>query len=122
MSTSTQNIQHSLGIPSDGSGQALERKGSIISTGGREGSKYSLTVTKIDAGMAILLTSNNQLIEFPSYLLPPGVQPGSVINLQLSRNISQEEQQRQALREVQEHILKEFGTSLPKPPVLRVLM
>ncbi|KAJ1914302.1 hypothetical protein H4219_004858 [Mycoemilia scoparia] len=91
-----------------------------MSAGGGEGSKYSLTVTKIDAGMAILLTSNNQLIEFPSYLLPPGVQPGSVINLQLSRNISQEEQQRQALREVQEHILKEFGTSLPKPPVLRV--
>ncbi|KAJ1679870.1 hypothetical protein EV182_001158, partial [Spiromyces aspiralis] len=69
---------------------------------------------------AILLTRNNQLIEFPSYLLPVGVKPGSVINLQLERNHHEELVQKDQMQLLQERILEEFGTMLPKPPVLRV--
>ncbi|OMH82888.1 Chitin biosynthesis protein CHS5 [Zancudomyces culisetae] len=36
------------------------------------------TVGKIDAGMAVLLTQDNQVIEFPSVLLPEQVVSGRV--------------------------------------------
>ncbi|ORX68660.1 BRCT domain-containing protein [Linderina pennispora] len=39
------------------------------------------TVGKLDAGMAMLLTEDYQLIEFPSVLLPKGVALGSVVTI-----------------------------------------
>ncbi|KAJ2706360.1 hypothetical protein FB645_001632 [Coemansia sp. IMI 203386] len=78
------------------------------------------TVGKLDAGMALLLTEDYQLIEFPSVLLPKGVILGSVVNIDVCRDRETEKRQRNEFRELQEQILKDFGTNQPKPPVIRV--
>ncbi|KAG9291089.1 hypothetical protein G9A89_012961 [Geosiphon pyriformis] len=78
------------------------------------------TVGKLDAGMAILLTEDHHLIEFPSLLLPPGVTSGSIVNIAVNRNFDQEEAQRRDFWELQESILNEFGKYPPEAPKLRV--
>ncbi|CAJ0873436.1 1502_t:CDS:2 [Entrophospora sp. SA101] len=67
------------------------------------------TVGKLDAGMAILLTEEHHLIEFPSLLLPPGVSSGSIVNINVARNYEQESAQSRDFWSLQEAILKEFG-------------
>jgi hypothetical protein len=78
------------------------------------------TVGKVDAGMAILLTEENQLIEFPSLLLPAGVTAGAVVNISVRRDPTAESEERREFLEVQERILHEFGTAPPEPPHLQV--
>ncbi|RIA99166.1 hypothetical protein C1645_685057 [Glomus cerebriforme] len=78
------------------------------------------TVGKLDAGMAILLTEDHHLIEFPSLLLPPGVTSGSIVNIGVNRNYDQEAAQKQEFWELQEAILKEFGRNKPEPPRLHI--
>ncbi|KAJ1822305.1 hypothetical protein GGH91_003512 [Coemansia sp. RSA 2671] len=78
------------------------------------------TVGKLDAGMAMLLTEDYQLIEFPSVLLPRGVVLGSVVNIDVGRDRGAEQRQRNEFRELQEQILMDFGTKQPKAPVIRV--
>ncbi|KAJ1736589.1 hypothetical protein LPJ72_001264 [Coemansia sp. Benny D160-2] len=78
------------------------------------------TVGKLDAGMAGLLTDDYQLIEFPAVLLPKGVVLGSVVNINVDRDREAEKRQRCEFRELQEHILLEFGTKQPKVPVIRI--
>ncbi|CAG8539835.1 4537_t:CDS:2 [Diversispora eburnea] len=78
------------------------------------------TVGKLDAGMAILLTEDHHLIEFPSLLLPPGVTSGSIVNIGVNRNYEQEDQQRKEFWELQEAIREEFGCNPPEPPKLRL--
>ncbi|CAG8513308.1 7354_t:CDS:2 [Acaulospora morrowiae] len=78
------------------------------------------TVGKLDAGMAILLTEDHHLIEFPSLLLPPGVTSGSIVNISVNRNYNQEALQRKEFWELQEAILAEFGRNSPEPPKLHV--
>ncbi|KAF0392009.1 BRCT domain-containing protein [Gigaspora margarita] len=78
------------------------------------------TVGKLDAGMAILLTEDHHLIEFPSLLLPPGVTSGSIVNIGVNRNYDQEARQRNEFWELQEAILEEFGRKAPEPPKLHV--
>ncbi|KAJ2160227.1 hypothetical protein GGF46_002436 [Coemansia sp. RSA 552] len=77
------------------------------------------TVGKLDAGMAMLLTEDYQLIEFPSVLLPQGVVLGSVVNIDVGRDRDTERRQRAEFRELQEQILADFGTHHPKAPVIR---
>ncbi|CAG8656783.1 6384_t:CDS:2, partial [Ambispora leptoticha] len=78
------------------------------------------TVGKLDAGMAILLTEDHHLIEFPSLLLPPGVTSGSIVNIAVNRNYEQEEAKRREFLELQEAILNEFGKNPPEAPKLHV--
>ncbi|CAJ0755796.1 18271_t:CDS:2 [Entrophospora sp. SA101] len=65
------------------------------------------TVGKLDAGMAILLTEEHHLIEFPSLLLPPGVSSGSIVNINVARNYEQESAQSRDFWSLQEAILKD---------------
>lgn len=67
----------------------------------------------------MLLTEDYQLIEFPAVLLPKGVMLGSVVNINVARDKDTEKQQRTEFRELQEQILKDFGTSQPKTPVIK---
>ncbi|KAJ2499583.1 hypothetical protein GGH96_003431 [Coemansia sp. RSA 1972] len=78
------------------------------------------TVGKLDAGMALLLTEDYQLIEFPSVLLPRGVVLGSVVNIDVARDRDTERRQRSEFRELQEQILESFGARQPQAPVIRV--
>ncbi|KAA8569075.1 hypothetical protein EYC84_000745 [Monilinia fructicola] len=51
----------------------------------------SLTVGKVDAGVAVLLTQDKRLIEFPSILLPPNISSGSIVDITVARNLISEE-------------------------------
>ncbi|OZJ05505.1 hypothetical protein BZG36_01912 [Bifiguratus adelaidae] len=77
------------------------------------------TVGKLDAGMAILLTEDHHLIEFPSLLLPSGVSSGSIVNISVHRNVDEEGRQLQEFWDLQELIINQYGKTAPQPPVLR---
>jgi hypothetical protein len=68
---------------------------------------------------AILLTENHHLIEFPSLLLPEGVENGSVINFHAVRNYSEESRVEREFWQLQDTILKEFGSFIPKSPLIK---
>ncbi|SAM07076.1 hypothetical protein [Absidia glauca] len=78
------------------------------------------TVGKLDAGMAILLTEDHHLIEFPSLLLPNGVAAGSIVNISVSRNTPEEEQKMREFWDLENNILEKFGNALPETPKVRV--
>ncbi|CEG72508.1 hypothetical protein RMATCC62417_08057 [Rhizopus microsporus] len=78
------------------------------------------TVGKLDAGMAILLTEDHHLIEFPSLLLPKGVTSGSIVNIAVSRNKSEEDKKMKEFWQLQDAILDKFGIVEPDAPVVRV--
>ncbi|KAG0644597.1 hypothetical protein HOY80DRAFT_1006811 [Tuber brumale] len=80
----------------------------------------SLTVGKVDAGLAILLTEEKRLIEFPSVLLPPGIASGSIVDIQISQNTEAEDAARTAFNALQEEIYNLYGIHSPSKPVLRV--
>lgn len=79
----------------------------------------SLTVGKVDAGVAVLLTEDKRLIEFPSILLPPSITSGSIVDITVSRNQSSETASQKAFSALQSSILTTYGLSSPKAPVLR---
>ncbi|CDS10958.1 hypothetical protein LRAMOSA03223 [Lichtheimia ramosa] len=78
------------------------------------------TVGRLDAGMAILLTEDHHLIEFPSLLLPKGVSSGSIVNITVNRNTDDEEKKMHEFWELQENILAKFGQHEPVNPTVRV--
>jgi chitin biosynthesis protein CHS5 len=80
----------------------------------------SLTVGKVDAGMAVLLTEDKRIIEFPSILLPPDITSGSIVDITVARNHTSEAQSAASFGTLQDRILQIYGTSSPKAPVLRV--
>ncbi|CAF9923323.1 MAG: Chitin synthase, class 5 [Alectoria fallacina] len=103
----------------------------------------SLTVGKVDAGVAVLLTEDKRLvscqwdsrpnlvsgaltdyrlnlqIEFPSILLPPSITSGSIVDITVSRNQSSELASQKSFASLQSSILSTYGLSSPKAPVLR---
>ncbi|KAH7028596.1 hypothetical protein B0J12DRAFT_583963 [Macrophomina phaseolina] len=79
----------------------------------------SLTVGKVDAGVAVLLTEDKRLIEFPSILLPPDISSGSIVDITVARNYQSEQASQQAFQQLQSKIYQTFGTRTPDPPVLR---
>lgn len=86
--------------------------------------RFTFTLGKLDAGMAILLGPSSHLLEFPSLLLPtsphhPPLGPGSILTITVSRDLAAEERNAKAFSDLQEEILRQFSVS-PKPPVLRV--
>ncbi|KLJ11897.1 hypothetical protein EMPG_12950 [Blastomyces silverae] len=80
----------------------------------------SLTVGKVDAGVAVLLTQDNRLIEFPSVLLPKNIASGSIVDITVSRNQAAEAASVSAFQSLQKRILHTYGIHSPSPPVLRL--
>ncbi|OAX82785.1 hypothetical protein ACJ72_02857 [Emergomyces africanus] len=80
----------------------------------------SLTVGKVDAGVAVLLTQDNRLIEFPSVLLPKNIGSGSIVDITVSRNQAAEAASVSAFQSLQKRILHTYGVHTPSPPVLRL--
>ncbi|KAJ6008661.1 hypothetical protein N7522_003677 [Penicillium canescens] len=80
----------------------------------------SLTVGKVDAGVAVLLTQDNRLIEFPSVLLPNNIASGSIVDITVSRNHAAEAASATAFQSLQKRILNTYGVKAPSPPILRL--
>ncbi|KMU77242.1 chitin biosynthesis protein CHS5 [Coccidioides immitis RMSCC 3703] len=80
----------------------------------------SLTVGKVDAGVAVLLTQDNRLIEFPSVLLPSDITSGSIVDITVSRNLAAEASSVSAFQSLQKRILHTYGINTPSAPVLRL--
>ncbi|KAJ1991704.1 hypothetical protein H4R33_001260 [Dimargaris cristalligena] len=99
---------------------ASVQKSPSVSDSSSSTSSVQFTVGKLDAGMAMLLTEENHLIEFPSLLLPSGVGSGSIVNIEVRRNTNEEAKQRAKFEALQEEIMAEFGTREPQAPVLKV--
>ncbi|KAJ3129419.1 Chitin synthase, class 5 [Nowakowskiella sp. JEL0407] len=83
-----------------------------------EVTSVQFTVGKLDAGMAILLSPNHHLIEFPATILPEGITTGSIVNVTIERNVEEELRQREEFFALQEDIFKSFSKP-PEPPVIR---
>lgn len=83
-------------------------------------SKSRFTVAKLDAGMAILLTSDHHLIEFPSLLLPSGVAAGSIIDLSVAQNTKKEKEENDKFVALQKDIRDLFAVHPPSTPELTV--
>ncbi|KAH8601256.1 hypothetical protein B0O99DRAFT_502436 [Bisporella sp. PMI_857] len=79
----------------------------------------SLTVGKVDAGVAVLLTQDKRLIEFPSILLPPNISSGSIVDITVARNFSSEQKSEASFNALQDAIYSSFGETEPAVPVLR---
>ncbi|KAJ3372324.1 Chitin synthase, class 5 [Allomyces arbusculus] len=79
-----------------------------------------LVVGKIDAGVAILLTGDHHILEFPTLLLPPDIATGSIIDVAVSRNIAAEQATLREFSQLQHAILAEFGDADPAAPVVHV--
>ncbi|KAG9777520.1 Chitin biosynthesis protein CHS5 [Exophiala dermatitidis] len=80
----------------------------------------SLTVGKVDAGVAVLLTEDKRLIEFPSILLPSSINSGSIVDITVTQNHEAEEKARRAFAALQDQILNTYGINTPATPVLRL--
>lgn len=87
--------------------------------------KFTFTLGKLDAGMAILLGPNAHLLEFPSLLLPtpgpgqPPLGPGSILTITVSRDLAAEREIQHGFANLQQSILDSFTTP-PKAPRLRM--
>ncbi|KAF2422096.1 BRCT domain-containing protein, partial [Tothia fuscella] len=84
----------------------------------------SLTVGKVDAGMAVLMTEDKRIvsssiIEFPSILLPPDISSGSIVDINVSRNHTSEAASHKQFTSLQTTIYQTFGLHSPSPPILR---
>jgi chitin biosynthesis protein CHS5 len=101
----------------------------------------SLTVGKVDAGVAVLLTEDKRLvcntphtvascwptsryltptqIEFPSILLPPSITSGSIVDITVARNFAAEATSQKAFSALQDNILRTYGERSPSAPILR---
>ena len=80
----------------------------------------SLTVGKVDAGVAVLLTEDKRLIEFPSILLPSSITCGSIVDITVTPNPDLEAKNTRAFATLQHQILETYGVQSPSPPVLRL--
>ncbi|KAL8690435.1 MAG: hypothetical protein Q9224_004408 [Gallowayella concinna] len=74
---------------------------------------------KVDAGVAVLLTEDKRLIEFPSILLPPSITSGSIVDITVSRNLASEAASQKSFQALQSSILSTYGQQSPGPPVIR---
>ncbi|GME74670.1 unnamed protein product [Ambrosiozyma monospora] len=83
--------------------------------------EVSLTVGKLDASLALLLTKDHHLIEFPTILLPDGISTGSIVKINCDRDFKQEEYEDAQFEKLQEEIYETFGKNEPAPPNLKIL-
>lgn len=82
--------------------------------------EVSLTVGKLDASLALLLTKDHHLIEFPTILLPNGVKAGSIVRIRCDRDLETEAEEQKKFKAIQDEVLATFGKNLPKAPVLKI--
>lgn len=82
--------------------------------------EVSLTVGKLDASLALLLTKDHHLIEFPTILLPNGVKAGSIVKIKCERDLETEVEEQRQFQATQDEILNTFGKNLPQAPLLKV--
>lgn len=82
--------------------------------------EVSLTVGKLDASLALLLTEDHYLIEFPTILLPNDVEAGSIVKISCEKDIKSQQEDDKEFKKVQNDILTSFGVKKPKAPVLSV--
>lgn len=82
--------------------------------------EVSLTVGKLDASLAVLLTKDHHLIEFPTILLPNGVKGGSIVKIKCEHDLDTELQEKKRFQTIQDEIFSMFGKNVPKPPRLGV--
>ncbi|KAK9348719.1 hypothetical protein V1522DRAFT_360610 [Lipomyces starkeyi] len=82
--------------------------------------EVSLTVGKLDASIAVLLTADHHLIEFPSILLPPAIQAGSIVKINCSQDLDAEKREKEEFDELQSKISELYGKRSPIRPQLRV--
>ncbi|KAK9385374.1 hypothetical protein V1515DRAFT_608442 [Lipomyces mesembrius] len=82
--------------------------------------EVSLTVGKLDASIAVLLTADHHLIEFPSILLPPAIQAGSIVKINCSQDLDAEKREKENFDELQSKIFELYGKRSPIRPQLRV--
>ncbi|RMZ86049.1 hypothetical protein DV737_g146, partial [Chaetothyriales sp. CBS 132003] len=80
----------------------------------------SLTVGKVDAGVAVLLTQDKRLIEFPSILLPPSITSGSIVDITVSQNHVAEQKAGASFDRLQSEIVDTYGLNSPATPELRL--
>ncbi|RMZ87334.1 hypothetical protein DV736_g5442, partial [Chaetothyriales sp. CBS 134916] len=80
----------------------------------------SLTVGKVDAGVAVLLTQDKRLIEFPSILLPPSITSGSIVDITVSQNHVAEQKAAASFDRLQSEIVDTYGLNSPATPELRL--
>lgn len=82
--------------------------------------EVSLTVGKLDASLALLLTKDHHLIEFPTILLPNGVKAGSIVKIKCDQDLDTELEELNKFQEIQNEILTTFGKNLPQQPRLKI--
>ncbi|KAI5954080.1 CHS5 [Candida margitis] len=82
--------------------------------------EVSLTVGKLDASLALLLTKDHHLIEFPTILLPNGVRAGSIVKLKCDQDHESEKEEVLNFQNIQDEIYQTFATHPPKAPVLQI--
>lgn len=82
--------------------------------------EVSLTVGKLDASLALLLTKDHHLIEFPTILLPNGVRAGSIVKIKCDQDLEGEKEEQKEFQTIQDEILTTFGTNLPSVPNLKI--
>lgn len=68
----------------------------------------------------ILLGERAHLIEFPSILLPPGATTGSIVNIAVHQNSSEEKRRDNEFWALQNEILEKYGVTSPENPKLEV--
>ncbi|KAI6152523.1 hypothetical protein BKA82DRAFT_4111899 [Pisolithus tinctorius] len=68
--------------------------------------------------LQILIGERAHLIEFPSVLLPPGSTTGSIVNIAVHQNLSEERKRDQQFWQLQHDIFETFGCASPEPPRL----
>lgn len=83
--------------------------------------EVSLTVGKLDASLALLLTKDHHLIEFPTILLPDGITTGSIVKINVERDLDAEIKEKEDFNALQEEIYDLFGKHEPENPVLKVV-
>lgn len=82
--------------------------------------EVSLTVGKLDASLAVLLTKDHHLIEFPTILLPNGVKGGSIVKIKCEHDVVTELEEKKRFQDIQDEIFTMFGKNVPKSPILTV--
>ncbi|WWC91780.1 uncharacterized protein L201_006727 [Kwoniella dendrophila CBS 6074] len=113
----------STGGPS--SQHALQKGNHPKHLGKNKMEKFTFTLGKLDAGMAILLGPNAHLLEFPSLLLPtpspgtPPLGPGSILTITVSRDIEAEFKSLNDFKFLQSNIIESFSKK-PLKPILKL--
>jgi hypothetical protein len=79
---------------------------------GEEAQEQQVYVSKLDAGIAILLTKNLSILELPSILLPENTKTGSILKIRTFRDEQAEARRIQEFIQLQQDILVDFNVSV----------